>query len=257
VEVSEKEGTAEIFYKNEVSDIKIEEAIYGCGYSLGKDSKTWVSTNPKDYYDLLKASVVLIAVYFIANGLGLFNMAFGSNSNLASLPVVLLLGLTAGLSTCMALVGGLVLGVSARYSEKHPNATPTQKFKPHYIFNLGRIIFFLILGGLIGFFGSFIQMGPSTIGYLTIAVGIVMLILGVQTLAIFPKLDKLNITLPKSLYKLVGIESHKTYEYSNKNSFLLGGLTFFLPCGFTQAMQLYAISSGSALTGALTMGVLL
>jgi len=36
---------------------------------------------------------------------------------------------------------------------------------------------------------------------------------------------------------------------------LLGGLTFFLPCGFTQAMQLYAISSGSVLTGALTMGV--
>lgn len=36
---------------------------------------------------------------------------------------------------------------------------------------------------------------------------------------------------------------------------IMGSLTFFLPCGFTQAMQLFAISSGSALTGALTMGI--
>ena len=35
----------------------------------------------------------------------------------------------------------------------------------------------------------------------------------------------------------------------------LGGLTFFLPCGFTQAMQLFAIASGSFWIGSLTMGV--
>ena len=35
----------------------------------------------------------------------------------------------------------------------------------------------------------------------------------------------------------------------------MGALTFFLPCGFTQAMQLYAISTGSITAGALTMGV--
>lgn len=35
----------------------------------------------------------------------------------------------------------------------------------------------------------------------------------------------------------------------------MGATTFFLPCGFTQAMQLFAMSTGSPLTGALTMGV--
>ncbi|MEK7163541.1 MAG: sulfite exporter TauE/SafE family protein, partial [Patescibacteria group bacterium] len=39
------------------------------------------------------------------------------------------------------------------------------------------------------------------------------------------------------------------------NPALLGASTFFLPCGFTQAMQLYAMSTGSPITGALTMGV--
>jgi sulfite exporter TauE/SafE len=35
--------------------------------------------------------------------------------------------------------------------------------------------------------------------------------------------------------------------------FLVGVVTFFLPCGFTQSMQLYALTTGSFLTGGLTM----
>jgi plastocyanin domain-containing protein len=35
---------------------------------------------------------------------------------------------------------------------------------------------------------------------------------------------------------------------------LVGALTFFMPCGFTQAMQLYAMSTGNFLSGALIMG---
>ena len=34
---------------------------------------------------------------------------------------------------------------------------------------------------------------------------------------------------------------------------LVGVATFFLPCGFTQAMQLYSLTTGSFLTGGLTM----
>ena len=64
-------------------------------------------------------------------------------SNLNSFPVVFLLGLTAGISTCMALIGGLVLGISTRFAEKHPHLSGKNKFIPHLYFNLGRIIFFL------------------------------------------------------------------------------------------------------------------
>jgi sulfite exporter TauE/SafE len=34
---------------------------------------------------------------------------------------------------------------------------------------------------------------------------------------------------------------------------LVGIATFFLPCGFTQSMQLYALTTGSFLSGGLTM----
>ncbi len=36
---------------------------------------------------------------------------------------------------------------------------------------------------------------------------------------------------------------------------LLGVSTFFLPCGFTQSMQFYALTTGSFISGALTMFV--
>lgn len=254
VNVSEKKGVAEIFYEGDILDVHIEDAVCSCGYSLGEENKSWISKNPMDYIDLIKAGIVLAVIYFVAKGLGFFNIAFGTSNNLASIPVVLLVGLTAGLSTCMALVGGLVLGVSAQFSKKHPYAKAVQKFKPHVIFNLGRIFFFTVFGALIGYFGSFLQLGPLSIGMLTIFVGIVMLLLGLQTIGIFPRLERIKFTLPKGLYKLVGIDTQKQSEYSNRGSFLLGGMTFFLPCGFTQAMQLYAISSGSPVTGALTMG---
>lgn len=82
-----------------------------------------------------------------------------------------------------------------------------------------------------------------------------MLILGFQLTELFPRLSSLNFTLPKSISNMLGIQQHKEKEYSHKNAMIMGAMTFFLPCGFTQAMQLFAISSGSPITGALTMGV--
>ena len=56
--------------------------------------------------------------------------------------------------------------------------------------------------------------------------------------------------MPKAL-------AHRIHELSDSDRpaapFALGALTFFLPCGFTQALQLYVLASGSATTGALTM----
>ena len=71
----------------------------------------------------------------------------------------------------------------------------------------------------------------------------------------FPWLNNKSITLPVGLMKFIGIKNHNNKEYSHINAMVLGGLTFFLPCGFTQAMQLVAISSGSFVTGSMVMGL--
>lgn len=44
-------------------------------------------------------------------------------------------------------------------------------------------------------------------------------------------------------------------DATKTGALLSGALSFFLPCGFTLAMQLYAISTGSFVLGALSMGL--
>lgn len=252
--VNQKRGTAEICYMGDLDHQRISEAVEEAGYTLGRDEKPFFSKNPEDYKTLAIAVLLVFILSFFFVEFKLLDHTSAISNNYSSLPIVFLIGITAGLSTCMALVGGLVLGASARFAEKHPQATTLQKFKPHLFFNLGRIASYFILGGLIGLLGSVLQISSSFLGVLTIVVGIVMLTLGVQLLEIFPRFNTLKLTLPKSIGRFLGA-NNSTKEYSHKNSFVLGALTFFLPCGFTQAMQLFAMSSGSFITGSLTMGI--
>jgi len=254
--INYKKGTAEIHYGEVKPDMReIERAICEAGYCVGTNGpKPLVSKNPEDYKDLGIALLFLVGIYIAAKNFGLTGISLGSTSNPSNLGIVFLVGITAGLSTCMALVGGLILGISARHAEKHPEATPMQKFRPHLFFNLGRIGGYALLGGILGAIGSAVQFSSGTLGLMTIVVGIVMLMLGMKLIGIFPRMEKGGITLPSGISKLLGIQKH-TKEYNHRSSMITGALTFFLPCGFTQAMQLYAVSTGSFLHGALIMGV--
>jgi hypothetical protein len=53
--------------------------------------------------------------------------------------VAFFIGLTAGVSSCMALVGGLILSVSAKWNEEHIHTSKWRRFEPHLYFNIGRI----------------------------------------------------------------------------------------------------------------------
>ncbi|MEI6238203.1 MAG: sulfite exporter TauE/SafE family protein [bacterium] len=244
--------------------VKIEKAIISSGYSLGReDKKHFFSRNQNDYIELLASAVILFAVYELAKWLGIFDLNISASST-PGLLSVLLIGLTAGISTCMALIGGLVLGISSNYAEIHPEATPLQKFKPHIFFNAGRLLSYIILGGLIGLIGSTLKLSSSLLGIITVILGFVMLFLGFKIIGIFPKLNNKSIVLPKSISKMFGLGGRAdgdrsgrdgiSNEYSHRGALITGALTFFVPCGFTQAMQLYAVSTGSFWSGALIMG---
>lgn len=256
VYVNHKTGVADVDCECELDPSEVRCAVEDAGYVVGEDGKLpLISKNRKDYIDLGIAFFITVALYFVAKSLGIFDLGKSITGNYSSLPVVFIVGLTAGVSTCMALVGGLVLGAAARFSAKNPRATGMEKFTPHIYFNVGRIASYFVLGGVLGFLGSIFQLSTSVLGMLTVIVGLVMLLLGGQLIDIFPFLKRISFTLPKGISRALGIKDQTELEYSNKNSALLGASTFFLPCGFTQAMQLFAMSSGSPLTGALTMGV--
>ncbi len=254
VKVSQSKAEAVIEYSGtEPSEKAIYNAVQEAGYEVGQKEKLpWVSSNPLDYKDLFKAALILLGIYIIADRLNLFNLDVGSQN--VGVMVALFVGLVAGVSTCMALVGGLVLSLSARHAELHPEATPLQKFRPHLYFNFGRIIGYAFLGGLIGLVGSVFKPSNNILGLLTLVIGGVMIFFGLKLIEIFPVLKNKSITLPASIAKIFGLHK-EVKEYSPKSSMIMGALTFFLPCGFTQAMQLYAVSSGSFWKGMAIMGL--
>lgn len=254
VHASNKNSQVVVQANGTVNDGDIITAVQRAGYEVGSENLPFVKATLRDLIFIFASFVLVGALYFIAKNTGALDR-FGSDLGAGtSLAAVFVIGIAAGLSTCMALVGGLVLGASARFAEKHPNATPIQKFRPHLFFNLGRVASFFIFGGLIGALGSVIKFSSPALGIFTIAVGIVMAIIGLQLLEIFPRLSHAFV-LPKSFVHKLGLGSQDYKEYSHKNAMFLGSLTFFLPCGFTQAMQLFAVSTGSFWRGAMVMGV--
>ncbi len=255
IHVSWKDKEAVVYSKRPLSDTEVRQAVTEAGYEVGIDEPaSWLSSDNEVWKNASIAFVCVLVLYLILRSTGLFNISVGGGTP-SSLAVVLLIGVTAGFSTCMALVGGLILGISAKFAEKHPEATSAQKFRPHLFFNLGRIASYFLLGGLIGLAGKAFQLSGTVLGALIILVGVVMLVVGLQLTELFPVLKGISFSLPAGISKALGIKKHHEKEYSHANSALTGALTFFLPCGFTQAMQLYAMSTGSFWRGAMILGV--
>lgn len=252
--VSLKSRSATMYLKRPIPHAAVVRAVQAAGYEVGYDERPLLNKNQVVYKDIAIGIVVVLGLVLLFTTLGINDLSKVSMKGAAPGLVALVLGLTAGFSTCMALIGGLVLGISSRHAEKHPTASPMQKFRPHLFFNLGRIVAFVVFGALIGALGAAFQLKGGILGLLTVAVGLVMLLLGLQLTELFPRL-KGSLTLPSGIGKLIGIKKHEGREYSHKDSMALGAATFFLPCGFTQAMQLYAVSTGSAVSGAIIMGM--
>jgi hypothetical protein len=77
----------------------------------------------------------------------------------------------------------------------------------------------------------------------------VMVMLGLNILHILPK-QYCRLPLPVALQKRIRALSQ---SQTASGALLLGALTFFLPCGFTQSMQLLALGSGGFLRGGMIM----
>jgi len=212
------------------------------------DSGTRTNTG-RDYVEIAAAFIILFGLYLL---LGQFDVISQNLTlpNDVSYGLALLIGVVASMSTCIAVTGGLLLAVAAKYNSATAQLTAVQRFKPHLFFNAGRVVSYTLLGGAIGALGSTFSMSPGASALLMILASILMIVVGLQMLNLFPWLKRLQPRMPKML-------AHKIHDLSENKvrggAFLLGASTFFLPCGFTQALQLYVLAKGSFTTGALTM----
>lgn len=147
---------------------------------------------------------------------------------------------------CVAMCGGINL------SQCVPNVSnksekKTVNLRPGILYNIGRVISYTIIGGVVGALGSVISFSGTAKGIVAVVAGIFMVIMGLNMLAFFPWLRQFNLRMPR-------IFSRKINEQKKSNSPLyIGLLNGLMPCGPLQAMQLYALSTGDPVQGALSM----
>jgi len=168
----------------------------------------------------------------------------------SSLFLFLVFGVLAGLSSCAALVGGVVLSMSKQWLEVHEGSDSTfRKLQPHFLFNIGRLSSYLILGAVLGAVGSVLQLSLTVMSGLIIIVSALMIFLALQMLGV-RYFQRFQITSPRFITRYVADESNFKGKYM---PVIMGALTFFLPCGFTITAQGLALASGSVVQGALIM----
>jgi sulfite exporter TauE/SafE/copper chaperone CopZ len=259
VEVSAPRGTATIHGTHLPARDSIDAAIRSAGYEPA--APKWLTTDWSIWKVVLVTALVIVYVFVVSTHSIVGEWAERlTNPDQAGLALALTLGLTAGVSTCMAMVGGLVLALSASHAAKLAASGQTMpsmatRMRPHIVFNVGRIIGFGLLGALLGLLGSSISLPTRAMAVLVLAVAVFMFLLGMRLTGISPRMSAWSPKLPAGIGRALGIDAAVDGKgsYSDVRAALLGAATFFLPCGFTQAMQIYALSTASPLMAGLTM----
>ncbi len=206
------------------------------GYTLSVEKKV---QEEKDnvIWKAIPIGLLVLVLFFLVQKSGILNLGLGGKTTPTTSFII---GLIASVSSCLAIVGGLVLSLSAKISED--NVSDTKTF---ILFHTSRLISFAILGGILGLIGNAIGINFTFTAILGLIASVVMLILGLNLVGVFAKN---KIALPSGIFKLFRKVEHKTFT-----PLAIGFGTFFLPCGFTQSMQVVAVTSGSFMSGMLIM----
>lgn len=259
VSASSARGRVEIQSSAPVSHAALADAIRKAGYELG--STPWLAKDPAVWLTAGAGVLLVVVALAIAQVTGVAELA-NQTGDLAQggLLVALLLGLAAGVSTCMALVGGLVLALSASYQARRARAGLADeglaaRMRPAFVFMAGRVVGYGLLGALLGAVGASLAMPPQLTAALMLAAAVVMTLIGARLTGVSPRVAAWSPTLPPSLARSLGLADTSTGGYSDARAAGLGALSFFMPCGFTQAVQIYALSTGSPVQAGLLMAV--
>ena len=213
----------------------------------GEKQKNQTDVKKNRMNEALGIVIIIIAAFVIINyfgGFSIFN-SFPEAKLGVGYSALFLIGLLTSIH-CVAMCGGINL------SQCVPNAgvksdKKMANLRPGILYNTGRVISYTIVGGIVGGVGSVISFSGTAKGIVAVLAGVFMVIMGLNMLNLFPWLRKFNPRMPKIFVR-------KINDQKKSNSPLyVGLLNGLMPCGPLQAMQLYALSTGDPVQGALSM----
>jgi len=250
VEASTAKGEVLIEYDNERPSLhRLNEIFKKEGYVFSdRHQEPTNRFKAKEFLITVGIGLLIIIGFIGLHKLGLSGLI--NVSSKSSLPVFFIFGLVAGISSCAALVGGIILSMSKQWGELYADTDSTwKKFKPNLVFNAGRLISYGVFGAILGAIGSKLNFSLKFGPILVITVSVMMIFLAFQMFGV-RAFRKFQFTMPKFITRFIANESNFKGRYM---PFLMGAFTFFLPCGFTITAQGLALISGSAIQGGLIM----
>ncbi len=168
------------------------------------------------------------------------------------LGIIFLTGLTIGGLTCLAVQGGLLASVIAsREKEEIEEKTKINSVFPTLAFLISKLIAYVILGFVLGLFGSAISLTSQVQSAIQIFAGIYMIIIALNLFDVHPIFRYAVIQPPRFLTRRIKNKSRSSDIFAPA---ILGFMTIFIPCGTTLAMEALAISSANPVKGALILG---
>jgi sulfite exporter TauE/SafE len=163
-------------------------------------------------------------------------------------------GLTAGGLSCLAVQGGLL--ASSLASQVEQNNRQGQKGKanltyPLLLFLFAKLVMHTILGFLLGWLGTILQLTPLSRAILQFAIGIFMIGNALRMLNVHPIFRYFAFEPPSFIRRYIRRRSKNSDQWVTP--LVLGAMTIFIPCGITQSMMTLAVAAGNPFSGAALM----
>lgn len=253
VTVSYQTGFADISYDSNIITQKgIKALIEKLGYEVLPETE-----NPgADFARIVGMLTIIILLYVLLQQFEILNMLVPNQlaDTKMGYGMLFIVGLITSVH-CIAMCGGINLSQCIPHGENvSENDSSLAAFRPAFLYNLGRVISYTVIGFLLGLVGMLIGGGSgeglSTVfqGILKIIAGIFMVIMGINMLGLFPWLRRFNLRMPKFLSVKIGRK-----KTTGRRPLVVGLLNGLMPCGPLQSMQIVALASGNPFAGGLSM----
>ena len=237
--------SADVFWEKEIAVVAGDPSLWDDGLirKTIEDAGYEVIPSGESRIQIASILVILLSLWVIANHLGwtqVFNL-FPRIETSLSIGALFMTGLLTSVH-CLAMCGGINLTQSVMASSQKQKI-----LRSNVLYHTGRVFSYTLIGAIAGGIGSVLTLGGIFKGFVAVTAGIAMLVMALNMLGVF-----------RSLRKLWPKFSGKTHaslfaRIKSGSSFLIGLLNGLMPCGPLQAMQLYALSTGSILQGAFSM----
>lgn len=223
-----------IKYKGNLDKNKLIDAILNKDYITKEE---YISEDIRKLKSNIELKEFIIITFFILIIIWSINKLFGFNvfnaiptidSNI-TYGMLFITGLLTSIH-CISMCGAINLMAVIPVGSKRNLRNPI-------LYNIGRVLSYIIIGGIVGLIGSVFSISNIISGFIILIAAVLMFLMALNMLGVI-KLKRIKFS---------------SFERGKHNAFVIGLLNGFMPCGPLQAMQVYALSTGSFINGALSM----